>query len=590
VSNKYRCYSVILVFVLSFSPSFAKPPSDLPGDEITEEQYFDFVVPRDSIEKKVPVSSPHSPTWLDLAAKTWDAPPISVQMAEDKENVRLGMGAFFVPYMSNPNLEPDVDIIDPTGKVIASGKAGRKYSFMPGTYHVMLGSGPHKQKIVRTVQVIENETTLVIPSWCGLSIEVVDKDNQPFRGEYEMARIDKFIPYGRGFGRNPDLGEGVKTWILKAGIYKIFGVGESYNTLTNFVTIRLLPGEFVRFVLVQKDETTMEIIGGGMLQMQPGSEIASNWKWGISVGGGINFNATYDHTADSTEKNETGLSLLFRSQLAFKKDKIDWENRLWISEEVRLTDWDFSGLRSSADKIQLRSIFTWHFLPWLGPYGRFEVNTELFPEYERAPEDIDEHYFIIFNEDYENPVFNSTDSSYKLEPPFSPLSLEPGIGANMTMPGTRYVEAKLLTGVGLKYNKVWDLSEIIFDTTQIDMNSLDQSDLDELNQINTNNISHTYIRKFYNEDAVEVGPEVTLYLLFNLGRVATIESEIKYFAPFDRLERPDLALRTTVSWRLIRMLTLDYEFQYSLKQPYEESLRENESHHRILIRFSYFRR
>jgi len=73
-------------------------------------------------------------------------------------------------------------------------------------------------------------------------------------------------------------------------------------------------------------------------------------------------------------------------------------------------------------------------------------------------------------------------------------------------------------------------------------------------------------------------------------KVPFVESEIEYFAPFDRLDRPDFTLRTTLSWRLIRVVTLDYEFEYTLEQPFEEVLQQNESRHRILIRFSYTKR
>ncbi len=589
VSNRWQVYGSLLVFIVGGTLSLGKPPSELPGEEITEEQYFDFVVPRDSIASKVPEGSPYSETWLDQAAKTWDAPPLAVQIAEDKEKILMGKGAVFIPYISDPALEPDIEVMDPMGNVVASGKPGRKYCFVPGTYHVMLGSGPHKQRIVRTVEIIENELVPVVPNWCGLSIEVVDEDNQPFRGEYEIARIDKFVPYGRGFGRNPDLGEEVKTWILKPGIYKIFGVGESYNTLTNFLTVRLLPGEYVRLVLVQKDETSMEIIGGGQLQLTPGSEIATNWKYGIDVGGGVDFNMTYNHMGDSTDKNETALSLILRSMLTYKKNKVDWENRLRISEEVRVTDLDLAGLSNSVDEVQLRSIFTWHFFPWFGPYSRFEINTELFPEYEHAPEG-KTHYFIIFDEEYKNPSFNVSDSSYKMQNSFSPFTIEPGIGANLTMPSTRFVEGKLLTGIGLKYNKIWDQSELI-DSGDIKWDQLNDTVEAQLNNIiNDSKFTHTLIRKFNDKSEIEVGPEVILFLLFYLGRWAVVETEIEYFAPFERIERPDLSLRSTLSWRLIRILTLDYEFEYTLKQPYEEAFKKNESRHRILLRFSYTKR
>lgn len=583
LSVNYICIVIIMLYGF-ITLLTAKPPDDLPGEEITEDQYFDFLTPRDSIIKKIPKTSPLSPTWLDRAAKTWDAPPIQIQIAQDKKKMLMGMGAVYIPYMSDPNLEAEVEIVDSTGDVIASGKTGRKYSLMPGKYYVMLGSGAHKQKIVKPVTIEENKITPLIPNWCGLNIDVVDEGNYPFRGEYEMARIDKFVPFGRGFGRDPDLGENAKTWILKPGIYKVFGVGQGYNTLTNFVTVRLLPGEFVRFTLVQ-DENSLEIKGGGVLQMEAGADTASNWTFGIDVGGSVDFNAKYDHDDSSKNTNTKSITLIFRSNLNYKKGAIDWDNRLWLSEGVDFERWDLSRLRSESDEIRLTSLFTWRFLTWLGPYGRFEASSEFFPEFERRPENVPSHYFITFNEDYYYMDANSVDSSFQMQPPFSPLNLETGVGANIHAVKTRFFDARFLSGLGLKYKKVWDESELA-DTSKKKFYTLeDESTYHYV--VDTLQSSFTAIREFNDEASVEVGPEAVLYMTLKIGRFVIVESEVKYFSPFDRMERPDLTLRSTVSWRLLRMLTLDYEYEYILKQPVEEALRQNESRHRVLIRFSY---
>jgi len=575
---------VVLILPLFFSVLLAKPSDDLPGDEITEEQYFDFITPQDSIKKSTPKTSPESPTWLDQAYKTWDAPSLAVQVAEDKENILMGMGAVYIPYMSDPTIEPDVEIVDSAGAVAASGKAGRKYSLLPGKYYAILGNGAHKQKIVRLVIITENKVTPLIPSWCGLSIDVVDENNQPFRGEYELARIDKFIPFGRGFGRNIDLGENIKTWILKPGVYKIFGSGQGYNTLTNFITVRLLPGEFVRLTLVQ-NATSTDIIGGGVIQLKGAGELASNWKYRIDVGGGIDFNATYDHAADSATKNETSLSLIFRTYLNYRKNKIGWENRLQLSEEARLPEWNISELSNNVDEIRLRSLFTWHFLPWIGPYGRFETNTQLFPQYDRAPEGED-HYFIVFDENYDNPEFNSTDPSYKLQPSFSPFSIEPGLGANFMTSRTRFFEGKLLTGIGMKYSRIWNESELISRSDIVD-SLVEAADIAKMDSIITNDTSYSLIRHINDKDDIKIGPEVILTFLLNLGRWIIVDSEVKFFTPFDRITHPDLNLRSTISWRVLKMITLDYEYVYTLQQSQEEELKQNVSRHRVLIRFSY---
>lgn len=576
-----------LLIISLCSRIFAAEPPELPGKELTEEQYFELIVPRDSVEKIAPENSPSSPTWLNIAEETWDAPPLASQIAEDKENILMGMGALYVPYMSDPNQEPDFEIVNETGKVVVSDKVGKKISLLPDNYYLILGSGSHSQRIVKSVFITENKITPVFPDWSGLSIDVVDEDNQPFRGEYELARVDKFEPYGRGTGRNPDLGEQVKTWILKPGTYKIFGVGESYNTLTNFVTVRLLPGEYTRFVLVQKDDMT--IVGGGTLQMKSAIDSTSNWKLGLDVSGNINFNMKSDYLDSSNDVNNKSFSIIFRPEFLYRKNPIDWTTRFWLKEGIVFKGWDISRVESSPDEIRASSILTWRFLPWLGPYGKIDVTSGLFPQYERIPEGSSKHYFIMFNDDYTLKEINSLIDSYKMEPAFSPFTVEPGIGANLVPLKTRFFETKLLTGIGFKYERIWNQSErmSINDINYTLLDSVQEKEIKEIVHDTVTGSTYSLIHKFANKNVTEIGPEIIMNISGKLGKIASVESELKLFAPFVRIKNPDLTCRVTASWHLMRMLTLDYEFLYMLKQPPEIVARKKESQHSILIRFSF---
>ncbi len=592
----------LCTLALMVAGAAARLPSDLPGNEITEEQYLDFVYPRDSIAAAVPLGSPSSPTWLDTAMKSWEAPSLSKQIAEDRKTMKMGMGAVFVPRMSDdPTLEPDVEILDNAGEEVARGKPSQKFSLIPGEYYVMLGSGTHQQKIVRKVTVEENKVIPVIPHWSGISIEVVDENNQPFRGEYEMVRIDKFEPYGRGFGRDPNLAEEVRTWILRPGVYKIFSAGESYNTLTNFVTVRLLPGEFIRYLLVQNNPTEMRIVGGGNVTTEFARGPSSYWRYTVNIGGGLDFSANVDHRED-TSSSTSSLSLLFNSGLNYRKSPIEWETLLRLSENVTFRGFDISRLSSDDDDARLSSIFTWRFLEWLGPYGRMEINTELFPQYVRIPEGAseDDHYFVFTDEDslFEN--YSPNVTSYSLEPVFSPFAVEAGVGANTNVLSTRFLDARLLSGFGFKQESRWDEAEVI---GNLDSITYDQTDAvqDSLFSQVFNQTNTTVIRRL---DATttrpEYGPEGALYASLRLGRFASIESEVKLFMPIGRIIaaqdsnqkgasdalRPDFRFWTSTSWRLTRQVTLEYQYAYEHRWPQEETAREVESDHRILLRFS----
>lgn len=570
----------------------AKEPPDLPGQEITDEQYFEFKTSIDSIENKVPQTSTSSPTWLDQAAKTWDAPNISTQLAEDNEHqIQMGKGAIFIPCMSEPTMEPDVTILNTRGKIVVTGKGGRKYSLPPDEYRVIIGSGDRKQKIEERAVVTEGKVTTIVPTWSGLAIEIINEDNIPFRGEYELARIDRFEAYGRRTGRNPDLGENLKVWLLRPGVYKIIGVGENYNTLKNFVTVRLLPGEFTRYTLVQ-DENTLEILGGGTVQMKAETDITSFWKYGIDVGGSVDFNFEKDRHNDTIPVNDVNLSLISRFRLKFKKEPFDWDTRFKLDEGVKIEKFDPSLLRSSPDELRLRSIFTWNVLSWLGPYGRMEAITGVIPQRVRRPDlgPNDQYYFVLFDQSMNPsiaPTIDSIGESYRTQPSFSPVTFEAGVGANMNMLGTRYFEARILTGLGFTYERYWNEKTI---GERKDVAIYIQADSLGGHQIGLKRIidsSNNTILIEQDEDRSDLGPEILLNTILRVSKVATIESELKYFAPFNRIELPDLYWRLLVSWRVIRMVTLDYEYKYTLVQTREETLQQNESKHRVLIRFSY---
>jgi len=600
IHHRFRFSDVFLfaalLLILVGQEAGALPPPPLPGSEI-EDELIEQMLPRDTIEQQTPQHSPSSPTWLDHAKKSWDAPSLAKQLAEDTVTIPLGKGAIFVPRFTESSLEPEFEILDSLGEIIARGNTGVSIPVLPGRYYLLIGSGSQDQAVVKDVHVAESKRTPVIPDWCGLVSDVANEDNFLFRGEYELVRIDEFEPYGRGYGPDPGLGERVKTWILPPGIYKIFSVGESYNSLKNFVTVQLLPGKLTKFLLIENEED-LKIIGGGIVDLKTNVNIARNWRYGVDVGGSLDFNAIYDRLDSANTTNEMSLSLLSSFRLLFQKGPVEWNSRLKVDQGVSFTKFDLSQASSATDEVRLNSIFTWRFLKWLGPYGRLEGSTELFPSYARAPEQVNRHYFIIANArdslDITSSI-DSTTSSYLLEPSFSPSRFEVGIGANMDIVTTRFFNARLLAGFGFTQESHTNKSEIS-DTAYFPA-SFDPSDPSSpyapyLQALNNNEIAKTYIRRYGSTTTrPEYGPEAVANITTYLGRLATIESEFKVFLPVERFSqsdlKPDIRFWTTVSWRIVKSVTLDYRYEYALRWPAEISARSNESRHRVLLRFSY---
>ncbi len=580
-SFKIMGFAGVLSLMIALG-SIAELPPELPGEELTQE-YLNWAVNRDTSQKKDTILtgvSRSKGSWLEAAMKTWDAPPLSVQQAADQTIIPFGKGGIFIPRFTETNYEPDVEIMDPDGEFAISGEAGRTYTLEPGDYYVMLGSGTHRQRIVKKIQISEGKTVPLVPDWSGLIIEVVDEQGVPIKGEYELTRIDEFDPYGRGYGASSEMGETVKAWVLKPGIYKILGVGEGYNTLTNFVTVRLVPGELTRFLLIQ-DETDLKIRGGGIVPINVNSKLTSSWRYGSNVGGNLQFNADNDHQMKTSIITFT-LGLLSDSWLLYRKKPVEWSTRLRLEEGFNITDWDLSNMISSPDRTILTTMIIWRIFNWIGPYARAEVTTNLFSEKVRRNK---EDWFCYVDPDYKFESLKGFDSSrtYSVEPAFSPFITDIGAGVNADLATFRIFEAKARLGFGSSYSRymdryrVVDPSKVIFD--------------EEDSLLYSSRVEKSLV--LFPEEKVnifELGPQASLGMTIRLGLYASAEGEIKVFAPVmpvPRFDSPDYELNTTLSWRLSRALTLDYTYRTILKQPKDLDVPLNNSSHGIWLRLHY---
>jgi hypothetical protein len=593
-----RRYNVNIIFlsrvlsclVFLYSAAGARLPGELPGEEITEEQYLEYKIPGDSIALKVPEKSPLSPTWLDLVSATWDAPSLAGQMAQDDQQPQLGMGAVFVPRMARAESEPDVEILDGSGEGVARGKPGRKLNLVAGSYYVLLGSGTHKQRIVRKFESEDGKTRTLFPDWSTLTVNVVNEDNFPFRGEYELARIDGFEAYGRAYGADPDLGEEVKTWVLRPGLYKIFGVGQSYNTMNNFITVKLLPGEYTRIILVQ-NEDDMTISGGGASadRLEHGAD--KWWKFGLNIGGTMDFSALRERKGEDTTTMKVSLELLSNIWMNYTRERIEWNTRLYIDEGV-IFNREESRLTSQPDEgMRLMSLFTWRFLKRFGPYGRLEGMTGLVPQYARAVNANGEYYFVFLNHDSSVSRIDSLSDSWLTEPAFSPLLFEAGAGANTSLLNTGHFEARLLIGIGFTQESRFRETETNIPDSAVGING-GTADTSVFRRIDALDLPHVNLRPIGTTTTrPEYGPEISLYTTVRFGRLGTDNSELKIKAPVVRMGepgfRPDIVWRNTLSWNLIKNMTLDYQVLYTLRWPHEENLRTDNWLHRIILRFSF---
>lgn len=560
----------------------AEPPPDLPGVEISHD-YLNSVVPKDTV-KNAAESKPSGSglPWLDKAQKSWDAPSLAEQMSAGEASVPIGKGGVFVPRFTAATNEPDVNIVDSAGHSVASGNTGRIFSLEPGLYKVILGSGAHNQRIVRPVTVEEGKTVPIIPDWAGLTVETIDSLAIPFRGEYELLRIDEFETYGRGLGANPELGEVAKTWILNPGIYKLLSVGQGYNSLINFVTVRLLSGELSKLLLVQ-DTTTYRILGGGTVDVTPPSKITSHWKYGANIGGNINFNAEIDRQKKDTITN-TLFGLLSTLWLTYQHQPYEWQTRIRLNEGFNFSGLTVSDLLMNADDFLLTSLFIWRFLPWLGPYGSAEIHTTFLPR--RFIRNDKTSFFCLIDDDslIVNPSASFDSSrSFTLQPPFSPLLFDVSVGVNVDALNFSFLETKLRGGFGTHYSYLPRSYQIVDSATVKWQTAPDAASLAKL--------SNSVVLQSVNATSdFGLGPQVAINGMVRIGRFITADGDLKVFAPIaptQRLLRPDFDLLANISWRISNLITLDYTYTFLLQQPENVAARLDKSTHGVWLRFSY---
>jgi hypothetical protein len=511
---------------------------------------------------------------------TWNAPPLEAQQAADETIIPFGKGGVFVPRYTETNSEPDIEIFNIRGKRVGAMKTGGTFALEPGEYDIHLGSGSQQQRIVRRVLVVEGVVTAVSPNWSGLVIEVVDESGVALKGEYELARIDEFDPYGRGYGASIELGETVKAWILKPGIYKILGAGAGYSTLTNFVTVRLMPGELTSFLLIQ-DPDNFHIKGGGTVYLTPATKLASNWHIGANIGANLLFNSELDHEAD-IGTNSLTVGLLFDMWLLYRKKPMDWSTRLRLDESFNIADNDPEHMISSPDRLVLSSIYIWRVLSWFGPYARAEFNTKFFDTKIRRNK---ETHFSFVDRDYAFDEARGTDTSqtFKTEPAFSPLIFELGAGVNADLTSWRYFEAKARLGMGSSYSRYDDRYRVI--------------EADKIKYMTEDSVAQKALVAnsivLFPEDKVnifEVGPQTSFSAVVRVGAFASVEAEIKLFAPVipePRFDKPDVDFNGTLSWRLSSLLNLDYTYRQNLRQPPELSVPVHTSSHGIWLRLHF---
>jgi DUF3078 family protein len=299
------------------------------------------------------------------------------------ERVPHGEGAVLVPALTRSTTEPLWQLLDGSGKKVASTLTGHAIAAAPAMYTAEIGSGSGSQLIRVPVEVCAGELTRVRPTWGALVVHTLDEEETPFRGLYVLFEFLTRDSYGFGRGAEEESGEHVEAWLLEPSIYKIVGALESFDARTNFTTLKLAPGEVMHYVIVM-DRESGDFRGSGIVPSDDftvrGSITgrvprvqAGGFKVKALVGADFSQNASDNVLGLQGSSIGIGLFTDFSVNYLWKKHFLNLFINL--AGGVRKNS-DESFVRKVRDELGLSGIYIYQVWPRLGQYVRVSIRTQ----------------------------------------------------------------------------------------------------------------------------------------------------------------------------------------------------------------------
>jgi hypothetical protein len=537
-----RTYIVMLAALMGIMQAFVAPAPAL-GDE-----------PEAGVE--VPRPEPGE----DLASDTiygWIAPPVEVQLAEDDTEVPDGMGAIFVPYMSEPADESEYVIFRGRQRVEA-GSPGARLIVRPGVYRVELGSG-YARDVMLTVKVNIGATVVVPVTWGGLRVEVVDRANIPHRAGYEVIRVADRDIFGVGYGADVLSGERVRTWILSEGLYRIVQPGASYRARSNYATVYVPPGGLVRYRLVIDPETG-DFLGAGVVTPDEVGGRIGDTRFTPNLLIGINGNVRVDDDVAAMAELTVDGGVTFRDDPHTVVALLQIEEGVqWINPEVG----DALPIQKSDDRIRLDLLYSYDLTPAFGPYARAGVEAAVFPTTVTTTETIAVR-FTELDGDVRTPTILG-GTAFRTADHGGRVRVFQGAGLNGRPVRRDSADLKIGAGVGLRqtlYNRYF-AEEPIPDSEPEPRPDRAYIEID---------------------DQFEEGLEFLMTGRFRLAPPVRLTTNLELFSDFSAVLDPTFEWENTLSIRILEVLSLDYVFEL-YREPIEDPA--TQLAHELLLRFTW---
>ncbi len=484
---------------------------------------------------------------------TWLAAPPNEQLYREGFDDQKGVGRIFVPAMTTPANEPLYAVFrngELPGERILIGERvmGASFFLEPGTYTVILGTGNIEQRIHREIVVNREETVILEPNWCSLTIEVIDETRNSVSQDLQIFNATTGESYGILSAINPELGEQLQTLILQPGLYKIVKRGGDFNTFVNFATVLLEPGVYTPFTVVI-NSNTKDFTGAGIISRASQLRQVRQWKIYAAVHG--NLIITSDN---NTSKNlTTNLSLLSQLENRLLFDRFP---HYYLSNNLL----DLGALKQHAakfvinqDRLQLKNSYVYFFLNWLGAYGRFDALTHVAPRIQLFdnPRTIT---LLDANGNFRQQKIGVTQ--FEKAPPIFPIELKEGVGVNIT-PLKRF-NARLSVRTGLGYQQVYNHDNVY----------------SEESDTSYKQVQNSFVR----------GLEASLVSSLVFFQNVTVTTQLDVLFPFGR-QKTIIDLENFVSLSITKQISFEHTLRLKQNPALGDYLIQE---HLVSIRLSYY--
>lgn len=487
--------------------------------------------------------------------RTWFNDHPRVQIDREAKRDIVGMGRIFLPAMTNPENEPFYFVSDQYDNIIETTPMGSSTFLRPGNYFIKVGSGSEDQMITQEISIERGQTKILEPDWSTLRVRIIDEARNSYDSRFEIFDNKTAESYGIGFGVREELGEQVKTWILRPGRYKVILNGEPFNTYRDFTTVDLVEGE-LRNLTIVVDSVTGNMLGAGLLDVIQYKDGTRNWKLSSTIH--ANANISSDNSAD---KDNPSTRILVTTQL---DNRVYYDLFPYYFSSRNIIDFgitkdDDFDTRISVDSFKLRNTFVYYLLRFAGVYSRLDLETHLFPE---------RHFFSdprkILIKDSEGETLKKFYDKDKLtiRPSFYPMNFKEGAGLNIRLFNTARANLNLRTGVGFRQD--------IYNDVYVYSGGTNDEGYEVFNEV-----SNTY------QEGIEMSVLGNFNTKFNIGYNTIAEILI----PFDSGGSNVYEWENIITLKLFKYLSLDYKINISYNKDFRDYTVID---HNLFLRFTYF--